>query len=282
MTILKNTYGVTAVFKQKICKFLKNGEFTGSSISRKPQRKELIIKTVDELLEPKVVHSEKKDRSMSSRTKSKIRAKVTALSTLFKNLSFVTLTFVNEVTDEQGIEMLRKFLDNMKKRKKDFQYLWVAEKQTKNKVFKNNIHFHLITNKYWGIETTKKYWLDLQKKHGVVPREEHFNASSSFDVKGLVSNNIKGISMYITKYITKNVSTFKCQVWNCSKKISALYTGFYSDGSFLENIRLVPDIKITEVEKEYCHLHYIPLNKTTLRFYDNVQLKNKKAWGKLS
>ena len=121
MNILKNSYGVTAVFKQKVSNFLTNGGFTGSSLNRIPQRKEPKLKTIAELLQPTPTNSEKKERCMSSRTKSKIRAKTIAFSKLYKKLSFMTLTFVNEVSDEQGVLMLRKFLDNMKKRKKDFQ-----------------------------------------------------------------------------------------------------------------------------------------------------------------
>ena len=120
----------------------------------------------------------------------------------------------------------------------------------------------------------------MQKKNGILPRDENFKATSSFDVKGLVSNNIKGLSSYMTKYVTKNKDTFKCQVWNCSKKISALYTGFYSDYSFLENINRVENIKIKEIPLEHCNLHLIPLDKNTIRFYDRIETKNKALWEK--
>ena len=66
-----------------------------------------------------------------------------------EKLSFVTLTFVNQVEDSKAIKVLKSFLDNATKRFKDFQYLWVAEKQTNNETFKNNIHFHLITKIYY-------------------------------------------------------------------------------------------------------------------------------------
>lgn len=47
-----------------------------------------------------------------------------------------------------GIILLRKFIDNAKKRSKDFHYVWVAEREYKNDAFKGNVHFHMITNKY--------------------------------------------------------------------------------------------------------------------------------------
>jgi len=69
--------------------------------------------------------------------------------------SFVTLTFLNKVSDEQAVNILRKFIDNVKKRSIDFQYIWIVERQTKNNEFKGNPHFHMITNKYWKIN---KWW----------------------------------------------------------------------------------------------------------------------------
>jgi hypothetical protein len=66
----------------------------------------------------------------------------------------------------------------------------------------------------------------LQAKNKIIPRDENYNPSSAFDVKHINSNNIKGVVNYLTKYITKNKGQFECQVWNCSKKISRLYTDF--------------------------------------------------------
>lgn len=43
---------------------------------------------------------------------------------------------------------IRKFLDNAKKRSVNFEYVWIAERLTKNDAFKGNVHFHMITNKY--------------------------------------------------------------------------------------------------------------------------------------
>jgi hypothetical protein len=37
----------------------------------------------------------------------------------------------------------------------------VAERQTKNDVFEGNVHFYMITNKYWKIDKCWNYWIDL-------------------------------------------------------------------------------------------------------------------------
>lgn len=73
-----------------------------------------------------------------------------------------------------AIDIHRKFIENVKKRSENFQYLWVVERQTKNDQFKGNVHFHMINNKYWKIEKWWNYWIDLQKKNGIVPRDEKY------------------------------------------------------------------------------------------------------------
>lgn len=85
------------------------------------------------------------------------------------------------------------------------------------------------------------------------------------------------VGAYLTKYVTKNKAEFKCQVWNCSKSISALYTDFYTDYSFLEGLQKLKKDEIKEVPLEYCTLHFIPLDKQTIRFYDRLENKNKQT-----
>ncbi|WP_066616585.1 rolling circle replication-associated protein [Rufibacter roseus] len=274
--LVKNTYGCSAVLGTNLTKRLLYNKYSGSSLDRKkesnpkPKKKEVN----EEAEELKLAN---KKRSMSSRTKTKIRKKLMAFAQLHKRLTFVTLTFSNEVTDELAVVVLRKFIDNIKKRSKDFQYLWVAERQTGNKTFSDNIHFHLITNKYWDIQKTWGYWLEVQKKNGILPREQNFKASSAFDVKKINTSNLKQVGVYLTKYVTKNKAEFKCQVWNCSKSISALYTDFYTDYSFLEELHRLKRNEIKEIPLEYCTLHLIPLDKTTIRFYDRLENKNRKT-----
>lgn len=74
------------------------------------------------------------------------------------------------------------------------------------------LFFMRLTNKYWKIEKWWNYWIDLQNKNGILPRDENYKPSSAFDVRELNSNNIRAIGSYVTKYITKNNDTFDCQV----------------------------------------------------------------------
>jgi hypothetical protein len=287
MLVVKNTYGVSCVVSPQVANVEKMGGFGGSSLDRKTYpRKDTNI--VEELLGkpliPRVAEAKApKLRSMSQRTKSKIRKKIISFARLNHRLSFLTLTFCNSVEDKKAVKVLALFLENANKRSKDFQYLWVAEKQTENKVFKDNIHFHIITNKMWKIQKWWPYWLELQAKHGIVPRDESFKPSSAFNVKQVQSQNIRGLVKYLTSYVTKNHGQFGCQVWNCSKKISRLYTEFYSGMGFLHQLRQLEEKgmlggEIKTFSKEWCNVHLIPLNRVTSPFYNKIDDKNREMW----
>lgn len=279
--IVKNTYGTSVAFSVREFGVIPKEEFTGSALQRK--KKPPNEKNPNEKTKPKPKADKTKEvklRFLSKRSKQKIRKKLICFARCYKRLSFVTLTFLNEVSDEQAVNILRKFIDNVKKRSENFQYIWVAERQTKNDTFKGNIHFHMITNKYWKIEKWWNYWLDLQRKNGIVPREEDYKPSSAFDVRQLNSNNIRSIASYVTKYVTKNNDKFKCQVWNCSRQVSELYTDFYTDSSFVDEFK-----KLDAVLKEFevkdhsnrmiINVKMINLNRQTLPLYKRLDEKNK-------
>ncbi|KAA9038447.1 hypothetical protein FW778_12845 [Ginsengibacter hankyongi] len=281
--LVKNSFGCSVIPNPKMINPEWINEFRGSSLDRIKDEK---IPTSEEVIvekevKPKKEKKEKQLRSLSSRTKSKIRRKLFAFFGIHTQLSFLTLTFVNQVNDEMSLKILSGFLDNIKKQDKDFQYLWVAERQTKNLTFKDNIHFHLITNKMWNIKKHWKYWLDVQTKNGVIPRDKNFKPSSAFDVKKVNSGNAKGVSNYLTKYITKNNGKFRFMPWNCSKKISMLYTSFYSDHNIikqLEEMEAQKKILIKRVKEDYCNVLLYPYNEITKPLTNDIHLKNHSIW----
>ena len=278
--IVKNTYGKSVGYSLKQYPVIPSSEFTGSSL----QRKKTVVKKEDKPKDKKNgKEKEVKLRSMSQRTRQKIRKKVTAFSRLYKRISFVTLTFLNQVSDEQAVDILRKFIDNVKKRSEDFQYVWVVERQTKNDVFKGNVHFHMLTNKYWDIDKWWNYWINLKIKNGIVPREKDYKPSSAFDVKQINTNNIKAIASYLTKYVTKNNEEFKCQVWNCSKKVSELYTDFYTNEGFVDQFEKLNAIEKSyelrdDNNKKFLDIKLINLNKHTLALYKRLDEKNREVF----
>ena len=287
MFLVKNTYGVSSVIHPSVANISSIGKLLGSSLDRKKSNKkekdEIELNSKSSAGGESTEELPKKLRSMSRRTKSKIRLKIIAFSRVHKNLSFLTLTFVNQVEDKIAVKVLHKFLDNCVKRTKDFQYLWVAEKQTKNKVFKDNIHFHIINNKFWKIDKWWPYWIELQAKFGIVPRDAEYKPTSAFNVKNIYSNNLKGLINYLTSYVTKNESEFGCQVWNCSKKISRLYTGHYSGLEFIHEFERMEAAgqlggTIKRYKQDFCNINIIPLNRQTINFYSKVDNKNKQLW----
>jgi hypothetical protein len=284
--LVKNTYGISAVVCPTKVNLERIGEYGGSSLNRKTYPKKM-KSLVEELLKKRFDEKPKEEklRKMSPRTKAKIRKKLIAFARISKTLSFLTLTFCNEVEDKKAVKVLADFLENAGKRSKDFQYLWVAEKQEENPIFKKNIHFHIITNKFWKIQRWWQYWLDLQAKYGITPRDKDFKPSSAFDVKQVQKDNIRGLVKYLTKYVTKNASLFGCQVWNCSKKISRLYTDFYTGMSFIRELERLEKLgvlggELKVIPQEWCNIHLVPLNRTTLKFYERLEAKNRREWNK--
>ncbi|WP_274474214.1 rolling circle replication-associated protein [Mangrovimonas aestuarii] len=272
--IVKNTYGTSVAFSTRMYGKIPSREFTGSALDRKKQEPSKKSKAKKKECKDKV----RKERSLSRRSKQKIRKKITCFARCYKRLSFVTLTFLNKVNDEEAVNLLRKFVDNAKKRSEDFQYVWVAERQTKNDEFKGNVHFHMITNKYWKIEKWWNYWIDLQIKNGIKPRNENFKPSSAFDVKQLNSNNIRSIASYVTKYVTKNNAKFRCQVWNCSKRVSQLYTDFYTTSEFTDQFKrldaVLKEFEVKDNNRPFLNIKMIDLNRTTLKLYNRLDKKN--------
>lgn len=271
--IVKNTYGTSVAFSVKQYGKVPKNEFTGSALDRKKQEQKKKTKS-----KPKT-NKEKPLRTLSGRSKRKIRKKITCFARCYKRLSFVTLTFLNKVSDEQAVNLLRKFVDNAKKRSEDFQYVWVAERQTKNDVFEGNVHFHMITNKYWKINKWWNYWIDLQLKNGIKPRDKDYKPSSAFDVRQLNSKNIRSIASYVTKYVTKNDAKFRCQVWNCSRAVSELYTDFYTTEEYTDQFkRMGAVLKEMEVKDHsnnpFLKIKMINLNRNTLPMYKRLDDKN--------
>jgi len=139
----------------------------------------------------------------------------------------------------------------------------------------------LITNKYWKIEKWWNYWIDLQLKNGIKPRNKDYKPSSAFDVKQLNSNNIRSIASYVTKYVTKNDAKFKCQVWNCSKRVSELYTDFYTTMEFVDqfnrlNAVLKEFVVKDHIDRPFLKIKMIDLNRKTLPLYKRLDDKNKR------
>lgn len=192
----------------------------------------------------------------SASSKNKVREKIFALFSAYKKLgregdfSFVTLTFVSKVDDLKAVKLLNVFLNQIRKlsRKKDINYIWVAERQGNG-----NIHFHLIFDRsFYGcrdqlsLDFLNSHWVSVQEKSGVVnlgarkklirdlnfSRFSHLHDQKKYDLVKKYLNpitilkvkDVDGLSFYLTKYLTKNNSGFKCRPWHCSRGVSRIFT----------------------------------------------------------
>jgi hypothetical protein len=132
-------------------------------------------------------------------------------------------------------------------------------------------------DKWW------QYWIDVQAKFGIVPRKENARPGSAFYIRSVQTSNVKKLVNYLTKYLTKEESKFECQVWNCLKKISRLYTCFYSGINFINHLRNLEETnqlggKLKTYQKEYCNLCIVPLNRITVNLYSKIDEKNREIW----
>jgi hypothetical protein len=179
---------------------------------------------------------------LSPRSRGKIKDKATAF---FRSCPgdrvFCTLTFVAAVDDGSAVAILNKFLTALRKEFSGLQYLWVAERQTKNVKYPNNIHFHIILNKRLPIRRYNALWVLQQYKAGLrgetlfgVPVslsevEERYKKGTMHRVFNPVDvkrvRSVAGLSAYLTKYIVKQEhGYFACAPWHCSRGVSRLFT----------------------------------------------------------
>src|SRR5690349_6436940 len=98
--LVKNTYGASIIPRKTNPNFL--GQCRGSSLDRKKKetdKTESLQGNEQETAALRIKKRRTKLRSLSSRTKSKIKQKLYSLAGLNKKLTFLTLTFLNKVDD---------------------------------------------------------------------------------------------------------------------------------------------------------------------------------------
>jgi hypothetical protein len=184
---------------------------------------------------------------LSVRSKRKIQNKCLVMFDAYRSttgFTLVTLSFINTVSDKMAVKILNTFLTQVRKTDKNFQYLWVAERQDgKRNEYEhstNNIHFHLLCNKRWNIQRFNSLWtlaqynagltftnaaghtystIEINQMHGAGKIHEILNPA---DFKKV--NSIDAMAGYLTKYVTKNDEEFDCRSWHCSRGVSEQFT----------------------------------------------------------
>lgn len=286
--------------------------FQGSSFNRKKTEKKPKTEKNSIDLVNQLEKQPKKEKTTSNRTKDKIKEKMLSLyrtcsglkgnRSHIVNFTLCTLTFINEVSDTQGIIVLNKFFTALRDRYRNFEYIWVAEKQENG-----NIHFHIILNIRLDLFYCNSLWVIQQINSGIHHYENEAKLKADWGCSPLELHNtgdykamqkyfnpvdlkpvktIDGISCYLTNYVTKNKSKFLCSSWHCSRSVSKLFTRRIIDRNTFDKTSdsRRNRIKSKKTGKEYINSTYVGqyciintiYNKSYYRHYlDDMELINK-------
>jgi len=225
--------------------------------------------------------------------KNKIRNKILNFFSLNKSkkfCAFYTITFPLNINDDLAYQLLNTWLTRCRKSAGLRSYLWVAERQ-KN----NTLHFHLITNNYMKIGMVNDFMkecLRTQKNKGkLICRDNIINKYNGVDVDNLYQSKRRKnknerldkieaqrkLSMYLTKYITKNETKSLRLPWHCSRDISALFISInYQDVSSLEIAHLINDNPeaVVTYNEDFFTIHYFKFNPDDFYFTDLININN--------
>lgn len=142
-----------------------------------------------------------------------------------KQLVFATLTLSSEQKHDDNYikrNLLNTLLTKLRYRFDDVNYLWVAERQTKNT---GRLHFHIIIDRYILFSDLAQMWDSVQLEHGYLSQEQINNHhSASTEIHGL--KNVNNVAAYVSKYIQKDDSkeSVKGRLWSCSRELAKMTT----------------------------------------------------------
>lgn len=157
--------------------------------------------------------------SVQEGKKGKIKTKLSKK----RYITFVTLTLsAKQVHTDNEIkrELLNHFLINCQREFGVKEYIWRAESQANG-----NIHFHLFLDCYISWIKLRALWNKCQERLGYISRFKqaynHTNPNST-DIERIRS--VKGATIYVTKYISKESKYRKLQgrLWGCSDNLKKL------------------------------------------------------------
>lgn len=139
-------------------------------------------------------------------TRSKLQCQRIAKANMEYWKSFVTLTFEDNITDEEfANKRFRYYVDKIRRVKKDFRYICVKEHQKRGA-----IHFHLLTNLECDTDLIPKRPLKrLYNKESKIWKDlDYYDLkywNDGFSSAEPVSGDAKKIVGYISKYMTKDI-----------------------------------------------------------------------------
>jgi len=257
--------------------------FKGSSLNRKRVNNPY-VQTAQSVREQKTKQyeinglfpREKKFRSkeFTKTSKTNLRKRIFALSTLGNPLYFHTLTFVNDTTEKQASLALNRFLTVLRK-KDSVNYIWVAEYQPGSR----RPHYHVLFDKFYDVRNMNRLWLKAQYTGGIIyPNEsEHYNMNP-YHVNKDKTQYWAAAYKYFSKYFSKSEYSNEARKWGCNRAVSALFTTMPISDSDLTDLTNDMDFEPVTYQINDFSINTIKLNKTvnyeSLRLINNFILAN--------
>ena len=152
-----------------------------------------------------------------------------------KLLYFWTITFPIRTSDDTAFILLNKWLTRLREENMLKEYLWIAERQENN-----TIHFHMVINRRMDIRKANKF-MRASIMYSIKRKEVNWSFDSAMKYNGIdIAKNRKSkrivnfakakckkqLIIYLTKYISKNTTTFPHLAWHSSREYSNLIIAF--------------------------------------------------------
>jgi hypothetical protein len=151
-----------------------------------------------------------------------------------KELYFWTVTFPMGTNDATAYRLYNIWLTTLRQKKWLRNYLWIAERQQNG-----TVHFHIAIPHQLSIVAANNAMRTVLRT-AAIKKEIPFHVSQCKRYNGIdiakhrttrrvtnfaIKKGSRSLANYLTKYITKNDSTFPHLAWHNSRGFSSLFTG---------------------------------------------------------
>ena len=160
------------------------------------------------------------------------------------HVNFLTLTFDYMPTDAEAKKMLTNFFKSIKRYlKKDFHFIWVAEKQKRGA-----LHFHIVFIDKIRIEVIREKWEKVVHKW---ERTKNYTKNGTIHINIQKTKDVRRVANYISKTVRAVGNPSKCtqkeyekigiiegRIWGCAAMTKKLLKAnvFKIESSNYENL----------------------------------------------
>lgn len=229
----KSRHGGSTILRQKPATNLPDND--SNPIQRKKVRKQKRSTLESENSRSNPISYVKPQRLYRVKKKT-VRAKILGYVNQLKGeklLYFWTITFPQSTTDDTAWLLLNKWLTRLRAEKMLREYLWVAERQDNG-----TVHFHMVINRKMDVQKANRF-MRASIMHSINNKEVNWTREQAKIYNGVdIAKNrktrrvinfakkkaSKALTVYLTKYISKNDTPFPHLAWHNSREYSAIVT----------------------------------------------------------